>query len=327
MIKQSGNKCYGIPPLFNPEEGDVIAEPPGSGYGYWAGAPSAMYDQSSGRFYVYYRVRHPLTMGRGGECRIAMSGDGKKYETIWSAQKDAFGANSIEKGALLLDPSGKWRFYLSYEVGKGYDRNPPTWKVDLMEADSPEKFNPLETRPVLDAPMYGFSFVKDPTVIVVGGEYLVYTSVGIPQQNEPADEEGVVRTRGRGWSALHRSYDGINFPNAQIVMRPRQTGWDAFNVRITSVFYLPPVWCAFYDGATHRADSYDEFSGLAVSNDLVNFRPVSVQGPWIKSAHASGSIRYMDALVVDSTIHYFYEYARADKAHELRHSAVNMEDS
>lgn len=318
-----GDRCYGVAPRFDPEQGTTIAEPPGSGYGYWAGAPSAAYDRQSGLFYVYYRVRQPLTMGRGGECRVAAGKPGERFETVWSATKDAFGANSIEKGCLLRDPSGKWRMYLSYEVGRAYDRNPPSWRVDLMEADSPGEFNPLESRPVADGPMYGFTFVKDPTMIVVGGEYHMYASVGLAQQHEPA-EEGIIRTRGRGWASLHRSTDGVNFPTAQIVMSPRQQGWDAFNVRITSVCYLPPGWLAFYDGATHRADSYDEFCGLATSQDLVNFRPVSPHTPWVSSPHASHSIRYLDALVVEDTMHYFYEYTRPDKSHELRHSAVPL---
>ncbi|MBW3541074.1 MAG: hypothetical protein KY476_12465 [Planctomycetes bacterium] len=320
----SGEKCYGVPPRFDPEDGTAIAEPPGSGYGYWAGAPSAAFDRSSGRFYVYYRVRHPLTKGRGGECRIAAGEPGGRFEAVWSASKDAFGANSIEKGCLIRDPAGPWRLYLSYEVGRAYDRNPPTWRIDLLEADSPDQFDPATARPVIDAPMYGFTFVKDPTVIVVGGEYHVYTSVGLPEQHLPADADGVIQTRGRGWAALHRSHDGVNFPTARIVMEPRQSGWDAFNVRITSVCRLPPVWLAFYDGATHRADSYDEFCGQAVSEDLVNFRRLSVNAPWIRSPHASGSIRYLDALPVDDTLHYFYEYTRPDRSHELRHSAVPL---
>jgi hypothetical protein len=325
LLHARGDKCYGVAPRFDPEAGETIAEPPGSGYGFWAGAPSALHDPDTGQFFVYYRVRQPLTQGRGGECRVAASKDGRNFETIWTGRKEDFGANSIEKGCLMRDPaSGKWRLYLSYEVGRAYDRNPPTWRIDLLEADSPAEFNPAESRPVLDAPMYGFTFVKDPTVVVVGGEYLLYASVGLPEQHLPVDAEGITRTRGRGWAALHRSHDGVNFPNAQIVMAPRGHGWDAFNVRITSVCYFPPVWLAFYDGGTHRADSYDEFCGLASSQDLIHFRSLSESAPWVKSPHASGSIRYLDALLVGDTMHYFYEYTRADKAHELRHSAVSL---
>src|SRR5437870_3162343 len=92
-----GDRCYGVPPRFDPEQGETLVEPPGAGYGYWAGAPSAAYDGSTGTFYLYYRVRQPLTKGRGGECRIAAGSDGSRFRTIWTAGKEAFGANSIEK--------------------------------------------------------------------------------------------------------------------------------------------------------------------------------------------------------------------------------------
>jgi hypothetical protein len=32
----------------------------------------------------------------------------------------------------------------------------------------------------------------------------------------------------------------------------------------------------------------------------------------------------VDALLVGGTVHYFYEYTRADRAHELRHAAVSL---
>lgn len=320
-----GNKCYGVPPRFNPKDGITVAEPCGNAYGYWAGAPSPTYDPESEQLYVYYRVRTPLHQGRGGECRIAVSRDsGHSFETIWTAKKKDFGANSIEKGSLIRDPNGRWRLYLSYEVGQSYDRNPATWRVDLLEADSPQDFAPATARPVMDGPMYGFNFVKDPTVIVVGGEYFAYCSVGLPQQHQTEDQNGVVRSLGRGWTALHRSDDGVNFPTAQLVLQPRQHGWDAFNTRITSVCRLNGAWIAFYDGAAHRADSYDEFCGLATSQDLEQFHRVSTAEPWIKSPHASGSIRYLEALPVGDKMYYFYEYTRADRAHELRLNAVTL---
>lgn len=323
-MSHSGDKCYGIPPRFNPEDGHTVAEVPAPGFGNWAGAPSAVYDDRSGDFYLYYRVRHPLTQGRGDECRIARSRDGHAFETVWRANKEDFGANSIEKASLIRDPGGNWRLYLCYEVGQQYDRNPPTWRIDMMEAAAPDKFDTTLSRPVLDGPMFGFTFVKDPAVINVGGEYFVYTSVGLPQQHAPADEHGVIKSRGRGWAALHRSYDGVDFPNAQIVMAPTRQGWDGFNVRITSVCRLDAVWVAFYDGATNRADSYDEFCGLATSHDLVDFHRLTVRGPWVTSPHGSRSIRYLEALVVGDSIHYFYEYTRPDRSHELRHNVVPL---
>ena len=63
-------------------------------------------------------------------------------ENISPATKEDFGANSIEKSCLLRDPGGKWRLYISYEVGRAYDRNPPDggggpnhWEVWLRDPD------------------------------------------------------------------------------------------------------------------------------------------------------------------------------------------------
>jgi hypothetical protein len=62
-----------------------------------------------------------------------------------------------------------------------------------------------------------------------------------------------------------------------------------------------------------------------VSTDFRTWRRLtSAHRPWVRSSHGTGSVRYVDALVVGGTVHYFYEYARADGAHELRHAAVSL---
>jgi hypothetical protein len=321
----TGTLAYATPPRFDPADGRAILEPPGKGYGYWAGAPSAVYDPEQDRFYTYYRLRSPRTMGRGGECGIAVSDNGEAFTSIWTARKADFDANSIEKGCLIRDPhTGRWRLYLSYEVGQSYDRNPATWRIDLIEADSPEAFDPLDARPVLDGSMFGHTFVKDPVVIVVGGEYHLFASVGFPAKPSEPDQNGVLRTRGRGWTALFRSHDGVNFARAKTVLEPPGQGWDAFQRRMTSVVFLPPVWVGFYDGATHRADSYDEFCGVATSFDLETWRCSAAPQPWVVSPYGTGSIRYLSALAVRDQMHYFYEYTRPDRGHELRHSVVPL---
>ena len=64
--ERSEQKWWGVLPRFDPDEGNVVAEPPGEGYGFWAGAPSAVYDPETGRFYCYYRARWPLGTGAAG---------------------------------------------------------------------------------------------------------------------------------------------------------------------------------------------------------------------------------------------------------------------
>ena len=89
-------KQFGSPLLFDPSEGETIIEPLGTGDGYWAGAPSVIYDQETERFYLYYRLRKPRPV-RGGLCRIDQSSDGVHFETIWEATKEDFDSPSIER--------------------------------------------------------------------------------------------------------------------------------------------------------------------------------------------------------------------------------------
>ncbi len=321
---------WGVLPRFNPDEGNVIAEPPGEGVGFWIGAPSAVYDPQTARFYCYLRARWPLGDRRGGMCRILSSADpaapAVEWETVWEATREQFGANSIERSALIRDlESGEWRLYVSSETAQAYDRNPATWRVDLLQAGSIGKLEPRERRVVMDASMYGFTHVKDPVVLVVGGEWLALTSVAWQDQHLGPDENGLVRSRGRGMIALHRSIDGIDFPTAQVIAEPGQHGWGGINVRPSSVAYLDGCWSMLFDEGAGRADSYDEQCMLAVSTDFKVWRRLTPShAPWVRSSHASGSVRYVDVVVRGDTIHYFYEYARADRAHELRHAAVSL---
>ena len=176
---------------------------PGSGYGFWAGAPSALYDPESGRFYCYYRARWPLGDRRGGLCRIVASADPhappEEWEVVWEATREQFGANSIERSALIRDPfSGEWRLYVASETAQSYDRVPATWRIDLLQAQGVGALEPRDRRIVMDASMYGFTHVKDPVVLVVGGEYLAFTSVAWRDQHlgRPAQRRSLARARG-----------------------------------------------------------------------------------------------------------------------------------
>ena len=328
--RASGQRWWGMLPRFDPDAGNVVAEPPGQGYGFWVGSPSAVYDPETARFYCYHRARWPLGDRRGGLCRILASADpsapAADWETVWEATREQFGANSIERSALIRDlASGEWRLYVSSETAQAYDRNPATWRVDLLQAPSIGRLEPRERRVVMDASMYGFTHVKDPVVLVVGGEWLALTSVAWRDQHSGPDADGLVRSRGRGMIALHRSSDGIDFPTAQVLAEPGTAGWGGINVRPSSVTYVDGCWSLLFDEGAGRADTYDEQCMLAVSTDFKEWRRLSPSHrPWVQSSHASGSVRYVDVVLLGDTVHYFYEYARGDRAHELRHAAVPL---
>jgi hypothetical protein len=55
-----------------------------------------------------------------------------------------------------------------------------------------------------------------------------------------------------------------------------------------------------------------------VSGDLWTWRRVSTEGPWVVSPYASGSVRYVDAMILNGEWWIYYEMTRPDGAHEMR---------
>ena len=157
-----GRRWFGALPEIRPEEGTTVLEPPAEGRGNWVGAPTVAVEGD--RFYLGYRIR--TAKERGHEYRVAVSEDGVKFEDIWSARKEQFEANSIERGSLIRGPDGAWRLYISYE-----ERADRRWKIDLLEAGSPDGFDPETRVRVIDPDPVGAESVKDPWAGLFGGLY------------------------------------------------------------------------------------------------------------------------------------------------------------
>jgi len=102
MLAFAGLKRFGTPPLFDPAAGVTVREPLGQGAGWWAGVPSAMYDDESSKFYLYYRLRKPRELGRAVERRIAQSDDGRHFADIWQATKEQIDTASVETSCLAI---------------------------------------------------------------------------------------------------------------------------------------------------------------------------------------------------------------------------------
>src|SRR5258705_3171928 len=97
--------------LPRPDHGVVAAEPPGTGPGYWAGAPCAV--AGDGEIFLAYRLRRPIAQGRGYAVAVARSADGERFETVATIGKDDLDCESLERPALVRTPGGRWRLYLS----------------------------------------------------------------------------------------------------------------------------------------------------------------------------------------------------------------------
>jgi hypothetical protein len=279
----------------------VVVEPPGAGAGNWAGAPSAVLHD--GLHHLAYRLRAPLGEGRGIANVVAVSADGLRFDTIAVVTKDRFGAESLERPALVRTPQGRWRLYVSCATPGSKH-----WWVDVLEADTVAGLADAPRRTVL--PGDEGHAVKDPVVLRHDGRWHLWASV------HPLDVPG---HEDRMTTEYATSPDGLDWTWHGSAMRPRPGGWDARGMRFTSVFRVDDQWAATYDGRASAAENWEERTGLAFADAAGG--PFAPQGdaPVAESPHRGRGLRYLSALALpDGGYRLYYEATRADGAHELR---------
>jgi hypothetical protein len=305
---------------FDPAKGAVVREPPGEGPGYWVGAPGVTYCHSLRRFYMVYRLRRPrgVEPDRGAEIRIATSRDGITFDDVWTGTKDQLDSTSIERCALVHQPEGGWRLYVSF-VNAADGR----WQIGLAEAASPDALDLKATRPVLTASEVGAEGVKDPFVFRVAGLYHMVFSCAIvataatPQElhrTHDAFNTGLILSA----SGLATSVDGLTWRPEGEILRPNPGTWDAYASRIGTLWHEPPAWLALYDGSADVSENYEERCGLAYSLDLRGFHRATRSGPLFPGFPPGKALRYFDVLSRDGVKYFYYEMARPDGSHDLR---------
>jgi hypothetical protein len=302
---------------FDPNHGTIIRMPPGAGYGYWVGGMKVSHDPTSGTFALFYRERTPLERGRGGRCAVALSEDGVQFDDVWQATKEKFASSSIEVGHAVLHSDGEWRLYISYErEPQGY------WRVDLLRASHPSRFDAQYRRTVLEPSHFGVSSIKDPWVQrTAGGGYQVYCAV--PSRTQPTVDGSVVWVNADDATVVAESDDGVIFRSLRYVYEPpADASWHGHRGRVDSRFAVDGEWVATFSGGRSMYDNYEEPCGLMVSPDPVTFRVLDTGGPWIASPH--GCVRYVFGLAVGAQVYFYYEYTRSDGSHDMRVSVVDI---
>lgn len=318
------HKEFGAPLLFNPAEGQTIIEPLAEGDGYWAGAPSVLYDRETERFYLYYRIREPRPV-RGGKCRIAQSSDGVHFETIWEATKEDFDSPSVERFCLTRRGPGDWLLYPSY-----VDPADNRWRIDVIAADSPDAFDVDARQKLFTAGDVGVQGVKDPWVMRVNGLYYMLISYAVSldelSERERQEMHATADIYNTGLtlssSALATSGNGIDYTWRGDIFPPNQGAWDGYAARLGCVVPTEQGWLGYYDGSAEVSGNYEERTGLVQSWDLRQFYRLSTSEPWLVSPHGTGSLRYIDTVLFEDEIYFYYEMARPDGSHELRLNRV-----
>ncbi len=310
-------------PLFDPLDGTTIVEPPSSGVGNWAGAPNAWLDET-GDFWLIYRLRKPHPY-RGYLLRIARSSDGVNFSVVWEMTKEQIGTESVERGALVRIDKNLWRFFLSF-----VDPQDRRWRIDAMDAPSPEQFDPMKRRKILTAADAGVEGVKDPVIYPIAGLWLMFVSFSpTPPQVTENLKRRMHETGDAFATGLSRSATGLAISDdAEVwewqgeIFSNRPGEWDGYAGRICSIVYQQPLFIAFYDGSKTVDENYEEKTGVAISFDLRNWERVSRKKPSLTSPYGTGSLRYLAVVPVGSKWFCYYEFCRPDKSHELRLNRV-----
>jgi hypothetical protein len=274
----------------------VVAAPaPGAGPGFWAGASCAVLDED-GSFVVAYRVRN----GHDGndQTLVARSSDGERLDTVATLDEADFGAQGMERPALVRTETGGWRLYVCCAT-----RDSRHWWIDVLEAPDLEGLSGAEPR--IAFPGDERTGVKDPVVQRVNGGWQAWICC------HPLDVPGA---EDRMSTAYATSDDGLAWDWHGTVLAGRPGLWDARGARVTTVL---PDGRAAYDGRASAEENWFERTGLA--------RPAGAPGALEHvNDEPVADVRYLDALpLAHGGFRIYYEARLPDESHELRTERID----
>nr|WP_296066560.1 hypothetical protein [uncultured Actinoplanes sp.] len=291
-------------PLPRWEDSTVVVDPPGDEPGAWSGAPSSIV--ADGYVYLAYRLRLPIGEGRGIANVVARSTDGISFTPVAEVSKDHFGAESLERPALVRTPEGRWRLYVSAAT-------PGTkhWRVELLEADTPQEL--AGAVPVTVLAGDETVGVKDPVVHHDEHGWHLWASVHPLESWDDAD---------RMTTEYATSADGVRWTWRGMALAPRPGEWDARGVRVTSVQVDGDEITVAYDGRATAGENWEERTGVARGARLPDgsFGELTADdGEPLGSPHAPNGLRYLSLITLPGGgRRIYYEATRADGAHDLR---------
>jgi len=219
---------------------------------------------------------------RGGAVVLARGADGEHLEPIAELGKDRYGAESLERPALVrLD--GGWRLYLSCATPGSKH-----WWICALDAPTLAGLADAEPRTVL--PGDEWTGVKDPVIQRRRDGWHAW--ICCHPLEEPGEEDRMA-------TAYATSPDGLAWTWHGKVLEGRDGAWDARGARVTAVL---ADGRASYDGRATKEENFSERTGLAPERG----EPVS-------------DARYLDVLPLAGGAHrLYYEAPLPDGSHELR---------
>jgi hypothetical protein len=283
-------------PLPGRAPSQIAVAAPGAGDQRWAGAPTALLDDSEGTL-LAYRVRD----GAGDRVVVARSDDGVDFTTITEATARDLGVPMVERAALIPMPTG-WRLYMSCA-----ERGSKAWWLGLLEAHRIEDLPGAALRRLdLGGPQEA---LKDPIVRRIGDRWQAWVCC------HPLDIPGA---EDRMSTIYATSDDGVDWRHHGTVLTGRPGQWDARGARLTSVL---PNGRAAYDGRATAEENWFERTGLAIPTG---------DGAFLQALEGDpvADVRYLEVLTLPDGGHrIYYEARRPDGAHELRTELQPLTDN
>jgi hypothetical protein len=247
-------------------------------------------------------MREPVGEGRGVGNVVARSDDGVSFTPVVGLSKDRFGAESLERPALVRTAEGRWRLYVSCATP-----NTKHWRVELLEADTVEGLATADVRTVL--PGSDRHAVKDPVIRHGGRQWHLWASV------HPLDDPDATD---RMTTEHATSPDGVDWTWQGTALAGTPGTWDARGTRFTTVVLDGPRSWALYDGRATAEENWEERTGLATGLPDGRFA-AAPDGPLLQSPHPPHGLRYADVVAAPGGgARWFYEATRPDGGHELR---------
>lgn len=285
-------------PIPRQVDAQTVAAPRDRGPGHWVGAASALVHE--GAHYVAYRHRRPVDDGRGGDVIVArVAADGVPTE-LCRIDKAAMDAESLERPALVVEPDGRWRLYLSCAT-----TGTRHWRVELLEAASPDSFVTSGRRVVM--PGDAHVAMKDPVMLHDERGWRAWICC------HPLDDPDATD---RMWTEFATSDDGIDWTLQGPALQPAPGRWDQRGTRVTSIIERGDTVVAFYDGRASAAENWEERMGVAVGTPE-HFAVVG-EAPVAEAPGRYRALRYACAVDDGDRTAVYYETGCEDGSHELR---------
>jgi len=219
----------------------------------------------------------------------------------------------------------RWRLYVSYVDGVD-DR----WRIDVIEAATPDSFDPAARRLALDADMARAIAVKDPWVRRVGERWWMFVSYGergdVDERKLHGSGDALSTGAVKSETGLATSVDGVRWNWEGRVLAAANKGWDKATARLTTAFRGGDGWVGIYDGAADIGENYEERCGMARSADLRTWERIG-SALAIGASGGPGTVRYTESVVFGERLLFFFERTRADGAHELCMSSAPVSGS